>query len=385
MPPDRIDAYLDQHLALWRGRGRDNLHGGFHERLDAGGTPLPTGYKRLLVQCRQIFTHGLGVELGFRESADAAQQGFLFLRRHFRDERRGGWFFSVTPEGKPRDQHKDLYGHGFVLLAAAQYLKLGKNAEALEVADETVQVLESRFAPAVTGGFAETMAGDWAYQPAPRRQNPHMHLLEGFVALSLATGRARYTDHAKALVVLLRRYFFDATTGTLGEYFDAAWRPDRDRGSIVEPGHHFEWSWLLRRYAELTEDTDALPLADRLHDWAMLHGFDREQGGIFDQVDRAGAPVKDSKRIWPLTECIKSTAARLRAAPSDAGRRQLSLLLDLLFERYLRPDGRWIEHYDRAWRPLVTDLPGSTSYHIVLALAEAQRALYSDGPLDRRS
>ena len=99
MTPDRIDSYLEQHLALWRGRGRDRVHGGFHERLDAAGKPIASGYKRLLVQCRQIFAHGLGGELGFRESADAAQQGFTFLHRHYRDEQNGGLFFSVTPEG----------------------------------------------------------------------------------------------------------------------------------------------------------------------------------------------------------------------------------------------------------------------------------------------
>jgi len=375
MAPDRIEAYLEQHLALWRTRGRDRLHGGFHERLDAKGTPLAVGYKRLMVQCRQIFAHSLAAGLGFRESGDAAHQGFQFLRRHYRDERRGGWFFSVTPDGKPRDRRKDLYGHAFVLLAAAQYLRLGKNAEALDVAQATADVLEKHFAAPVKEGFAESLEWDWSYLPRPRLQNPHMHLLEGYLALAEATGKTRYAEQAKALVTLFRKRFLDTASGTIGEYFDAAWQPDTERGHITEPGHHFEWSWLLRRHAALTNDTSLLPLADRLHDWAMLRGFDREHGGFFDEIDRKGAPVRQTKRIWPLAECIKSTAARVAAGPSEAGREQLSLLLDLLFQRYLKADGGWIEHYDRVWRPTVTDLLGSTSYHIVLALAEARRVL----------
>jgi mannose/cellobiose epimerase-like protein (N-acyl-D-glucosamine 2-epimerase family) len=375
MTPDRIDAYLDKHLALWRGRGRDSAYGGFHERLDATGNPVATGYKRLLVQCRQVFAHSLGVELGFREGAEPAQQGFAFLRRHYRDEQNGGWYFSVTPEGKPRERQKDLYGHSFVLLAAAQLQKTGRNAEALKLAQETVEVLQQRFAPAVKGGFAESLTADWAYQPAPRLQNPHMHLLEGFLAIGRATGQARYSEHVKALVGLFRQHFFDAVSGTLGEVFDAAWRPDAERGAIVEPGHHFEWSWLLRDYGEFSKDKSALALADRLQDWAMLHGFDAERGGIFDEVDRAGAVLKASKRIWPLCECIKSVATQQLSLPSEPGRQQLTLLLDLLFERYLKPDGTWVEHFDRNWRPIVTEMPGSTSYHIVLALAEARRAL----------
>jgi mannose/cellobiose epimerase-like protein (N-acyl-D-glucosamine 2-epimerase family) len=375
MPPDRIDAYLDKHLELWRTRGRDRQHGSFHERLSAEGNPLALGYKRLLVQCRQIFAHSLASRFGYKESAAAAQQGFAFLRRHYWDERHGGWFFSVTPEGRPHDRRKDLYGHAFVLLATAEYYKAFRDTEALKLAGDTVDVLEQHFAPAVSGGFAEVLHEDWEYQPAPRLQNPHMHLFEGFIALGEATGKASYIEHANALAELIRSRLVDAATGTIGEYFAADWQPDADKGQIVEPGHQLEWSWMLRRYAALAGGATALPLAEKLHNWATQHGFDNELGGIFDEVDRTGAVVKDSKRLWPLTECIKSNVALLQATPADAGRARLGALLDLLFERYLKQDGTWIEHFDRAWRPTNTELAGSTSYHIVSALLEAKRAL----------
>jgi mannose/cellobiose epimerase-like protein (N-acyl-D-glucosamine 2-epimerase family) len=375
MWPDRIDAYLDKHLTLWRTRGRDQQHGGFHERLSAAGNPLPLGYKRLLVQCRQIFSHSLASRSGYTESADAAQRGFDFLRQHYWDDRSGGWFFSVTPNGKPHDRRKDLYGHAFVLLAMAEYYKAFQDRDALKHAADTVDVLQQHFATAVQSGFAEVLQRDWVYQPAPRLQNPHMHLFEGFIALGEATHEAVYVDHAKELAKLMRDRFLDIETGTIAENFTAAWQPDPENGHIVEPGHQFEWSWMLRQYESLTHDATALPIAERLHGWATRHGFDREHDGIFDQVDKTGGIVCDSKRLWPLTECIKSTVAQMEATPSDVGRVRLGELLDLLFIRYLKPNVTWIEHFDRTWQPIDTELRGSTSYHIVSALLKAKGAL----------
>ena len=46
------------------------------------------------------------------------------------------------------------------------------------------------------------------------------------------------------------RSFIDAHNGALHEFFDADWNPAPGiEGRIVEPGHQFEWAWLLLRWA----------------------------------------------------------------------------------------------------------------------------------------
>ena len=43
--------------------------------------------------------------------------------------------------------------------------------------------------------------------------------------------------------------FFLPGSGVLCEYFDDELKPlPGERGQIVEPGHHYEWIWLLRWY-----------------------------------------------------------------------------------------------------------------------------------------
>jgi mannose/cellobiose epimerase-like protein (N-acyl-D-glucosamine 2-epimerase family) len=52
--------------------------------------------------------------------------------------------------------------------------------------------------------------------------------------------------------------FIDPKSGGLREYYDGDWNaaPGVD-GRIVEPGHQFEWAWLLLRWGQLAGRDDA--------------------------------------------------------------------------------------------------------------------------------
>ena len=80
-----------------------------------------------------------------------------------------------------------------------------------------------------------------------QRQNPNMHLLEGQLALYAAAGRA--SDLARALQMreLFSRSLFVHALDALPEVHGRGWRPLDAATSWFEPGHHFEWAWLLRQ------------------------------------------------------------------------------------------------------------------------------------------
>ncbi len=60
-------------------------------------------------------------------------------------------------------------------------------------------------------------------------------------------------------------HFIDGGTGALREFFDHDWAPiPGDKGRIVEPGHLFEWAWLLLRWAERRGNAEAIVKARRL-------------------------------------------------------------------------------------------------------------------------
>jgi mannose-6-phosphate isomerase len=362
---------LETLLPLCRDRFADAEHGGFHEQLDSTGAPLPIGTKRVMVQCRQLYILCHSALLGDRSGAAAAERGFAFMRDTFRDGRNGGWFFRATASGEPTDRTKDAYAHAFVLFALAWLHRAFAVPDALPLARETYEVMASRLA-AGNGGFWDAASETWEPDTRVRRQNPHMHLLEALHALHEATGDNAWLTEADRLVTLFHDRFYHPATATLGEYFTADWEPDPERGHIVEPGHHYEWVWLLHRHATLTGSAVS-PAADALFSHAERHGFDPEHGGIHDQIDRDGRPVQHTRRIWPMTEAIKAYVARREAGlPIPDG--EPDALIGRLFADFVQPaELGWIETMTREGRPTLTNLPGSTPYHLFLSASEVAR------------
>lgn len=375
MPPTTPDYprfALETLLPLCRDRFADRLHGGFHEQLTPEHEPVPLGTKRLMVQCRQLYVLSHAALLGERSGAAAAERGYEFIRRSYRDTSHGGWYFRATDAGEPADRAKDLYTHAFVLFALAFLHRAFAAPDAVALAHETLDVLRARLA-APGGGFWDRAGETWEADPSLRRQNPHMHLLEAFLALHEATGQARWLDEASGLVRLFLERFHHADSGTLGEYFTATWAAHPEQGHIVEPGHHYEWVWLLHRWRVATGSDEAAGAAERLFQLAERHGSDAEHGGIHDQIDRTGAALLTSRRIWPVTEAIKAHVARVEAGETGG---QPDRLVAHLFSAFLRPcGGGWVETMTREGTPLQTNLPGSTPYHLFLAAAELRRVL----------
>ncbi|HTO69023.1 MAG TPA: AGE family epimerase/isomerase [Myxococcota bacterium] len=369
-------AALRQHLVcelvpLWERHGLDRAQGGYWSQLRADRSPEPDGAKRLLVHARQLYAFSRASELGAGPWArGAAAHGLDFLVSRFWDRRHGGWFARLTAAGEPLDPRKDLYDHAFAIFALAEHHRITGEAEPLRLARETLGLVRARLREPKSGGFAEVASDAWRPVEGPRRQNPHMHLVEALLALHpVAPGDGALAE-AAALVELLGSRWSDAS-GALGEHFLPDWRPAPGAaGERVEPGHGFEWFALLHRFAELGGDRRALERAERLFEFAELHGVDAD-GGVLDAVDRAGRPVETHKRLWPQTERVKALAVRARLGLESPAR--LDRALAYCAERHLDPEGGWHEHLSRDGRVVSSAQNATSVYHVVTALSEALR------------
>ena len=137
-----------------------------------------------------------------------------------------------------------------------------------------------------------------------RRQNPHMHLLEAVLALYETTGRARDFARADALVKLALERMIDPESGALLEDFSPDWKPLLPRGeNRVEPGHQFEWYWLLGEYRRLGGIVPE-SVTDRLLMFGLDHGLDQSTGLIVDAVTDSGSVMIPSFRSWPHAEGV---------------------------------------------------------------------------------
>jgi len=374
-----LRPWLLEHVCpFWLERVRDPA-GGFLEELDSLGSPIARARRTTLVQARltYVFSHAYALS-GDPAFGGAAQHGIAFLMRAARAPD-GGWFRAVSAEGATLDNTRDAYDHAFVLFALAWYFRATHDASAIQLADATWQSMKARLGDATQGGFFEEFVPGRSEMKLPRRQNPHMHLLEALLALHVATGEKNWLRRAGTIVALFKNLFVDPQTGALAEFFAADWSAaPGDLGRLREPGHQFEWVWLLHEYYRLSRDDSVAPFAERLFAFGTQFGIDREglAGAVLDGVDAAGKLVAGTKLLWPQTEYIKACVARAEWFGDTAARGAIERHLALIARHFMRPDGAsWYNQLDRDGHPLTPTTPARVLYHLFLAVAEVDRML----------
>ena len=95
------------------------------------------------------------------------------------------------------------------------------------------------------------------------------------------------------------------------------------KAQLREPGHQFEWVWLLHEFHRHTKDDSVAPYAERLFAFGSTFGIERGEGlsgAVFDGVDASGALVAGTKTLWPQTEYIKACVARAEWLGDEAAR-----------------------------------------------------------------
>jgi mannose/cellobiose epimerase-like protein (N-acyl-D-glucosamine 2-epimerase family) len=374
--PAMLRPWLTGRLcAFWLERIHDPA-GGFFEALDADGAAIREPRRTTLVQARltYVFAHAylLGGDERFRH---AAEHGLTFLLRALRGED-GGFRRAAGVDGAPLDETRDFYDHAFVLFALAWVYRATGDASAIQLADATFNVMQRHLADRLYGGFQEQYAPAQTDIKLPRRQNPHMHLLEATLALHAATAEKNWLRRATALVELFKARFTDPATGALIEFFGPDWSvAPGTEGRLREPGHQFEWVWLLFEYYRITRDESVIPYADRLFAFGARHGIDTD-GIVFDGVDADGALVAGTKLLWPQTEYLKACVARAEFLGDADARAAIARHLGVIGRRFLRPDGaNWTNQLARDGAPLSATTPARVLYHLFLGVAEAERVL----------
>jgi mannose-1-phosphate guanylyltransferase/mannose-6-phosphate isomerase len=365
----RVRHWLfEEALPLWSTQGVDTLHGGFHEALGFDGLPLGKP-KRTRTMARQIYAFAEAKALGWNGRADRLiAHGIDFLVGHARTPR-GGWVRALNPDGTVADPVEDAYDHACVLLALAHAHEVG-HAGALELGQETLAFLDEHLEDRRMTGFLENADG-----AELRRSNPHMHLLETFLAWHRITGDRAHLRRAARIVELFRGHFFDADSWTLGEFFDDDWQPAAgEQGQWTEPGHHFEWAALLVEFAHASGQQGIVSFARKLYASAVANGTNRATGLAYGAVSRIGVPLDPVTRSWPQTEAIKA-AALLDGIDGRDLKPEIETRVGQLFRWHIdpAPNGMWIDRIDERGRAVATEVPASILYHITSALSRYLR------------
>ncbi|RYF99529.1 MAG: AGE family epimerase/isomerase [Caulobacteraceae bacterium] len=345
-------------MPLWWTQGADQARGGFHEALSIEGVPRP-GARRARVQSRQVYAYATAGAMNWDGPwREAAWHGMTFFLQHFRRE--DGLFRTLVGlDGAVLDDTAMLYDQAFALLATATLHKMDpRDGRLPEVALGVLSGLETMRHPA--GGFRENIA-------YPFQANAHMHILEGALAWAEHGVDPRWDALADEIVEMALGVFIDGEGGFLREFFNADWTvAGGDDGRLLEPGHQFEWAWLLERWGRLRRRDDALAAAQGLYA-AGRRGIDPERGVVINELWDDFSVREPTARLWPQTERLKAEVlfggAADQIAAAEGLRQYLATPMLGVWRDKLRADGTFIDE----------PAPATSFYHILCACTELFR------------
>lgn len=321
-----------------------------YEAVDANHQPLPPQRYRAMACARQLFLFSSLIDDPTVPQANArAAELFRSLQQHFHDAEHGGWFYSIDPQGAPLDRRKDLYTHAFIVFACAHYWAKVREPLVESVLNAALNVIAERFADG--DGLYEAVLGEhWSSLDAGPLQNPLMHLAEAFLVTVEVRDDAPTLAALTALIDGMQRRFVDVEHGVMLE------KPLDAVDNWSEPGHQFEWFYLL----ESSEHLRGSPLHRSLTTsfvHAQAQGVDPVTGAVAAMLEVDGSMKDGTQRIWAQAEYLR--ALTLRPDSEVLLARQLTALQ----QRFLHATG-WNECLDSDGQVSRSDMPSTTPYHL---------------------
>jgi mannose/cellobiose epimerase-like protein (N-acyl-D-glucosamine 2-epimerase family) len=372
-----VQWLTDAAYPLWSTNGVDPIRGGFHECLSLEGAPLDLP-RRARVQPRQVYAFANAAHFHWRGDAKPlVRDGLCYFLERFR--RPDGLIRTlVSVEGAPLDNTPLLYDQTFALLAFANAAEVLAGEWDLEAEAERLRQTIVRHFKREGPGFVSSLP-----VTLPLESNPHMHLLEASLAWCERSEGPQWRGLTDELGELALACLIEPSTGLLRENFGEGWTLEPGlTGRRVEPGHQYEWAWLLLRWAGSEQRTEQA--ARRLIDSGERFGLDNGYAvnALLDDFS-----VHDrSARLWPQAERLKAGALAARLF-GETHYWQVAVDAATTLATYLRTPvtGLWYDTRLPSGQFAVGPVQASTFYHIVCAVLELSELVASANVTPQRS
>ena len=360
--------FVEQALPVWDRYGIDREHGGFFERLHTDFVPSSEP-RRARVVARQIYWFAAGEALGWNGPVEnLIDHGLQFLRGHLVTSD-GHVYASCNASGDLIDTRKHLYDAAFVLIALAKLAQRKRGQGASEI-EKIACLITLQLNPHRLGGYIDE------FSPGLQYANPHMHLFEAFLAWTTVSdiNHDFWCQRASSLGNLALENLILSKSGLIPEHFDKTWLPLRQRGTYrIEPGHQFEWSWLLIRWAALISDSAAAAAATaaalRMSNLAEIYGVDLNRNVVIESITEKLQPSEYVARLWQQTERLKAWHIQALLDPASEASVYRNMALKSLLSFLSGPvPGLWFDEMTPSGTFASKPVKASSGYHIACAI-----------------
>lgn len=301
----RKELYEDI-IPFWSTKAVDEK-GGFIARMTNDGVVDKTAPRGLVLDTRILWAFSAFYVFDKKpEHLVQAERAYDYLMEHFWDNEYGGMFWTVSWQGKPLEDKKQVYGESFAIYALSEYYRATGNKEALDRAKQIFDLFEKHVWDKKYGGYFESYDRDWKMSKgqqltsgdmaAAKSMNTSLHAIEAIANLYDVTKDALVGERVEEMLNIYADYIVHPY-GTYSQlFFDEKWNPKSEKVSF---GHDIEASWLMFRDAEILNKPKVTAKIRRMG--LKLAEFDYDFGldnkkSMFYEADNNG--VSNSEKHW---------------------------------------------------------------------------------------
>jgi mannobiose 2-epimerase len=303
MRVEEIRKHLTEDIIPFWKSFKDETHGGFYGEMDYELTLYKQADKGCILNSRILwFFANAYMTLKDEDCLTYATHAYEYLKSAFYDHENGGVYWSVTYDGKPKDDMKHTYNQAFAIYGLASYYGATKDPEALRLAYELVDKVETICKDEI--GYLEAFDRD--FKPASneklsengvmasRTMNTLLHVYEAYSELYRVDKQQATAEALGWMLDIFADKVYNPQERRLEVFFD------HNMNSLINLnsyGHDIEASWLIDRGVEILGDTHykekITPITKDLA--SHIHSIAMDKSSLYNECEDGKV---DTKKVW---------------------------------------------------------------------------------------
>lgn len=309
-----VETELVSILDWWTHHIHNPANSFYYGEINSKNEPDAEAPIGLVLQSRLLWTFSAAFKhTQNHQYLKAANQAYDALTQKFYDNKNGGMYWSVHPNGQVASDKKQAYGIAFAIYGLSAYYEVTLDAGALKKATDLYTSLEKHFFDSEFGGYIECLGNNWSEiddvrlsdkdQNAIKSMNTHLHIIEAYAALYKVLPNAGIKQSIQKLLHYFEKFIIDVGTSQQNLFFEKNWTPT---SSVISFGHDIEASWLLQEAAAIIDDDIYLQKFTKLatNMAGVVANNVSTEGAVYNEYHRKINTLDFGKDWWPQAEAM---------------------------------------------------------------------------------
>ena len=359
-------------IPFWKGM-RDDDFGGFYGEMDYDLKVDKKASKGGILNSRILwFFSNAYMVTSDQECLVFAEHAYDFLKNAFLDKENGGIYWSVTYDGRPKDDTKHTYNQAFAIYALASFYGASHKKEALQIAYGLVERVEGVCWD--EAGYLE--AFDHQFRPKPneklsengvmasRTMNTLLHMFEAYTELYRVDGNKMIADRMKWMLDGYCAKVYNPDKRRLEVFFDSDMNSLTDLNSY---GHDIEAAWLVDRGCEILGDEEYTEKISAITKDLTSHILEVAFDGT-SLYNECFHGIVDSKKVWwvqaeAVLGFLNGYGKSKDGKYLDAAAKTWDFIKTYIIDK--RPGSEWLNEVDKDGVPARREIvgPWKCPYH----------------------